>query len=106
MMSSNHTPWPWSVGERKDKKDGSSYVRVNGGNWHGFCRVWVRTTIGEEIEGKKNLALILAAPDLLDALEEMARRCPCWITQDALDAISKARGNECSIYVAPTITPG
>ena len=69
------TKGPWRIGSRKDKKNGSANVRIDGDLWIGLARVWVRVQDADEAtpEGTANAALIASAPDLAAAyLEALA----------------------------------
>lgn len=107
MSETKHTPGPWTFFQREDE-GGTNYVHIrttpnqsDGDTLHGYC-------------GVANARLIVAAPDLLDALQSAldaaaehgidqhvpgcidlppgydGSRC-CWITQ-ARAAIAKATG--------------
>ena len=69
---SEHTPGPWFIEEDASHFDGRSdcYKFLSGEEWHSFCRVVIRFegSSSDFHEGLANLRLILAAPDLLNAL--------------------------------------
>lgn len=81
-----HTPPPW-------RDDCGEIVDRNG---LGVADVWWRPN---EAEGEANARLIVAAPELLEALQflaDVARATPCFLSPLALrnadEAIAKARG--------------
>jgi hypothetical protein len=95
----SHTPGPWKF-EVVDETDSLlGCKRLNGGNgstvidlsdeWTGYpeCGQDLQMTIS-----KDDAALIAAAPEMLEALEEMATMNLC--TSKGLAAIRKARGEE------------
>lgn len=48
---------------------------------------------GRPVDREGNAHLISAAPDLYEALDDMLKRAPGSITQQAIDALAKARGD-------------
>lgn len=96
-MSYTPVPWKFEVVDETDSLLGCK--RLNGGNgstvidlsdeWTGYpeCGQDLQMTIS-----KDDAALIAAAPEMLEALEEMATMNLC--TSKGLAAIRKARGEE------------
>jgi hypothetical protein len=92
-----HTPGPWTC-----KREYDGYAEVDGplnsrGQWYDFAKVVTIVEGKESAEGRANLNLILAAPDLLAALRELVgQRDAHFHTASAWDAaraaIAKAEG--------------
>lgn len=110
-MTTEHTPGPWSIKDDSGLPMGMAKLHKN------VVKPYIVDADGlvtaflfsVDIEGEgyssveyhnplrdaeANAHLIAAAPELLAALEDMARRCPLDITQEALDVIKKAKGLE------------
>ena len=84
-MADKHTPGPWKIGT--PPPNGEQTVGTDQG-----LMVAVATT-GAGVQTKANASLIAAAPDLLDALEELvAEFGVCGLTEKARAAIAKATG--------------
>jgi hypothetical protein len=95
-MIKQHTPGPWEV------VDGyyPSFKDVTGPSFKISVVMWA-TDLTEDDYQKRNadLHLIAAAPELLEALEELCRRLgPRYFLEqswaDPLSAIAKARGQQ------------
>ena len=100
MSAPTHTPGPW--------KSTDNGIFANELNAHGNFYICRLPFVNEETSEKEraNLALISAAPDLLDALEALMQRAvkdaeryapdgnePIWaFISDASDAIAKGKG--------------
>ncbi len=87
MTQENHSPAPW----RLSNEDGMPIVDANN---HRVCDMDV---FGEGRAKLANVLLIKAAPDLLEALENLFEACPADVgknreLQKAIDAIAKAKG--------------
>lgn len=92
LPAANHTPGPWLW------RDKDSSVRVPGGNGYPYGPSVLRIVEGDDGCAQisdADLALVLAAPDLLAAAEQVLREwtgtgvCDCGVLADA---IAKARG--------------
>jgi len=74
-MSTKHTPGPWAIGYTSAEKDPFVVTADDGTKYHRRVMVAVAgpsTGVGEYM-AHANAALIAAAPELLEALEEIAR---------------------------------
>ena len=71
-MSTKHTPGPWRFGEAKN-----GYTTIGGGNWGEFATVVTRMEGRDHDDptGVANARLIVAAPDLLAAVEALFQHC-------------------------------
>ena len=84
-MGSKHTPGPWHVANGVQVRSEKDQL----------ARVWMMRTG----EGKANARLIAAAPELLEAIEELLSAtqhlnpCPATV-EKARAAIAKAKGEE------------
>ena len=95
----SHTPGPWKF-EVVDETDSLlGCKRLNG--WNGSTVIYLSDEwtgypeCGQDLQmtiSKDDAALIAAAPEMLEALEEMATMNLC--TSKGLAAIRKARGEE------------
>jgi hypothetical protein len=87
-MTTKHTPGPWVIGKRDH-----DVVMVDTASGTAICDVY-----GESDDRPANARLIAAAPDLLAALEDIARGdysdplCMKTPEQRAREAIAKAKG--------------
>ena len=91
-----HTPGPWKFGDNsKHFKTNPFNVYVQGGGVHSasIANIPFKRTI-PEAEARANAMLIAAAPELLEALEEIIRGVPdTWDgVQKAKTALAKAKG--------------
>lgn len=91
------TPGPWVVGNGLDMKS------VYGGKHEQLLAISTGEDYGsyfgddtDDIEcmEQANAHLIAAAPDMYKALQTLARNFPDCATQDAVDALAKARGEQ------------
>ncbi len=75
MADAKHTPGPWRLGRMPIQ--GGTAVSINSDDWSQFATVVVRkyAASSNDLEGVANADLIAAAPDLLEALTELADRC-------------------------------
>ena len=79
MAKEAHTPGPWELDERRR----SAYIPCRGK--HHSAAAYGGTVA--------NARLIAAAPELLEALENLLAQCPeAWSRHGAQAAIAKARG--------------
>ena len=99
MTEHKWTKGPWVLKRGKVKKDGAQRAYFSGPYWDKFCSVWVRTDglydgVIDDAEGVANANLLLAAPDLYEALELVLDTCELANYQTAVivDALAKARG--------------
>ena len=69
-----HTPGPWEVERRTGKPD---HWQINGVNqdlgcqWRGLAMIYTSGSWADDPEGLANAHLIAAAPDMLEALEDI-----------------------------------
>jgi len=73
-MNAQHTPGPWRVESINYDGDGGILVRCNRNNSRNHCiaNVWgAKNARDPDAEGQANARLISAAPELLEALEEL-----------------------------------
>lgn len=95
---SGHTKGPWII--RKGDEWTHDVVTHHGELPDGSPNAWNIATInGRRDEAKENLALIAAAPDLLEALDELVRHQEALgrhnvIIDKSRAAIAKARGEK------------
>jgi hypothetical protein len=94
MSEVKHTPGPW-VSEYRQSHTGQ--VAVCNGDGEGYWEVWTQNW-GGGINQEANARLISAAPDLLEALEEIVSH-DAWasdapILASAKAAIAKAKGEQ------------
>lgn len=77
-MTTKHTPGPW------EKADGTDGITRGVRGWHGPEMVnvinWNGISRATSVTGQANARLIVAAPDLLEALQEL-----CEIVEDAIE---------------------
>ena len=86
---SKHTKGPWEAADRGDYSDLDGSSRVILGDDR---RIAIVQHKGDE-EDEANARLIAAAPDMLEALEEIRRMWGLiWMPGRAREAIAKARG--------------
>lgn len=95
MIRTTHTPGPWvdSITMGRSEKG----VVAEAFAWMGRGPVIVATRAVREGEHMHNARLIAAAPDLLEALEEISRKYSNGASADAIAriaraALAKARG--------------
>ena len=87
-MDSKHTPGPWTLyDDRDDQKTGRMEIAARGRT---IARLFNPVGDGDETLG--NGLIMTAAPDLLEALEEIVESYPQWKLSAARAAIAKARG--------------
>ena len=97
----SHTPGPWEVERRTGQPD---HWQVNGVNddpgfqWRGLAMIYTSGSWADDPEGLANAHLIAAAPDMLEALEDMLRaNWPDGIDaarSQAAEVVRKARGEK------------
>ena len=88
---SKHTRGPWEAAERGDYGDLDGNSRVILGNWR---RIAIVQHKGDE-EDEANARLIAAAPDMLEALEEIQHLAsPTWVSKRAREVIALATGEK------------
>ncbi|SOE49096.1 hypothetical protein [Orrella dioscoreae] len=93
-MDCKHTPGPWRIGKPSDSVVADVPAAYADDENHKHYGGYL---IAESVS-RQNLVLIAAAPELLEALEEvLAKKGACWhptdaVAQKARAAISKATG--------------
>lgn len=98
----NHTPGPWTIGKVGSYCTKEGYVPINSDSYFAFAEVvWEFEDSPDSKtsrECRANARLIAAAPDLLNALKEVASVLGlngCYEAQDrARNAIAKATGEQ------------
>lgn len=73
MTEHKHTPGPWTTIDAKNLCLGyPGTVEIHAPDWDALAVVYVETCGNPSEEGEANAQLITAAPDLLEALIELA----------------------------------
>ena len=97
-MTDKHTPGPWHLGMDEDGK----YFALAGGNESRTKSIMIARFDGGSNKGRSvdeanaNARLMAAAPDLLEALEQVERWpgfIPKEIMRSVMAAIAKAKGD-------------
>lgn len=94
MSESKHTPGPWVVDESTDGRS-KGFIRHQTEEGHSVAICRVTGTYWSHEQREANRRLIAAAPELLEALEEIVARNEIqhWFNLDqARFAIAKAKG--------------
>lgn len=92
---SKHTKGPWLLDAVENGYRGISSEK---GQWYSFAKVAIESCKAPDEEGIANANLIVAAPELLEALEQLVDQAErhgavgIWY-DEARAAISKAKGN-------------
>lgn len=93
-METKWTPGPWALDTRKKYR---VKISAASGKWYEFASVVVRMEHEDEDneEGTANANLIVAAPELYEALKKAADRLAeigATVPSDVTHALAKARG--------------
>lgn len=98
MKTAQHTPGPWTIGEREQFIDGFPRILANNGkNGVATMLLW-----GSDVTNA-NARLIAAAPDLLAALQDLSAWAISLSEQsdeNAQDLLDRFRRNHCGAMFA------
>ena len=72
-MTTQHTPGPWKIGEITGGQDGGIWAEIDGQGHSGIAQVvWKMEDDERTPRCEANARLIAAAPDLLEALQQIS----------------------------------
>ena len=89
-MNTKHTPGPWKV-KHSETKDSFNVIGTIPGRLYKVCRCPYLRQEWDKKEAEANAKLIAAAPELLEALQELVKLYPHFFPELANENIIKAK---------------